>query len=123
MHYRDLIQETEIIEIKNGGIDVDVSDVVYDSRTAVPGSLFVAIFGFATDGHRFIEDAVKRGAKVIVHQAELDHYHDDVVYIKVTDCRAVFRSSHRKTHSLRHYRHQWQNQHHLFFKSRAARGE
>lgn len=87
MHYRDLIKETEIIEIKNGGIDVQISDVVYDSRTAVPDALFVAIFGFATDGHRFVEDAVKRGAKVIVHQAELEEYHDDVVYIKVTDCR------------------------------------
>ena len=87
MHYRDLIQETEIIEIKNGAIDVDVTDVVYDSRTAAPGALFVAIFGFATDGHRFIEDALSRGAKVIVHQAELEHYHHDVVYIKVTDCR------------------------------------
>ena len=51
--------------------------------------MFVAIFGFATDGHRFVEAAIDRGAAVIVHQADLARYHDDVVYLKVTDCRRL----------------------------------
>lgn len=36
--------------------------VVADSRRVVPGALFVALPGERTDGHRFIADAVTRGA-------------------------------------------------------------
>lgn len=40
----------------------EVQSVVIDSRTAVPGSLFVALHGERTDGHFFVEDAMQRGA-------------------------------------------------------------
>jgi len=89
MNYHDLIEESEIIEIKNGDREGAVTDVVYNSRRAVPGSMFVAIFGFETDGHEYVEDAIAHGAAVIVHQAELEKYHSDVTYIKVTDCRMM----------------------------------
>lgn len=46
--------------------DRDVSSVTWDSRLAVPGSLFVAISGFQADGHDFIEDALKKGAVGVV---------------------------------------------------------
>ena len=44
----------------------EVSAVCNDSRKAVPGSLFVAVRGFASDGHSFIAAAVTKGACVIV---------------------------------------------------------
>ena len=40
----------------------------YDSRGVVPGGLFVAIKGFKSDGHEFIDDAVQNGAAAIVAQ-------------------------------------------------------
>lgn len=90
MKLNKLITDAEILEIR-GTVDwdFDVSDVVYDSRKATENCMFVAIFGFATDGHKFIEPAIAGGAKVIVHQADLDNYHDDVVYFKVTNCRGL----------------------------------
>ncbi len=39
-----------------------ITDVVYDSRLATPGCLFVALRGGYADGHRFIGEAAKRGA-------------------------------------------------------------
>lgn len=45
-----------------GDLDTAVVDVCYDSRLAQPGSLFVALRGGYTDGHRFLEDARARGA-------------------------------------------------------------
>ena len=42
------------------------SSLVVDSRAVVAGSVFVALRGLHTDGHRFIDDAVARGARVIV---------------------------------------------------------
>ncbi|MDQ6929428.1 MAG: UDP-N-acetylmuramoyl-L-alanyl-D-glutamate--2,6-diaminopimelate ligase [Candidatus Eremiobacteraeota bacterium] len=40
--------------------------LVTDSRAVQPGSVFVALRGLHTDGHRFVDDAVARGARVIV---------------------------------------------------------
>jgi UDP-N-acetylmuramoyl-tripeptide--D-alanyl-D-alanine ligase len=39
-----------------------VTDVVVDSRSAIPGSLFVAFPGECVDGHDFVRDAFDRGA-------------------------------------------------------------
>jgi len=44
--------------------------VSYDSRRVVPGALFVAVPGFETDGHRYLDDALRRGANVLVVQAD-----------------------------------------------------
>ncbi len=46
--------------------DPDILSVEYDSRKVKEGSLFVAIEGYETDGHRFIEKAVKNGAVALV---------------------------------------------------------
>ena len=46
--------------------DPEITAVCYDSRKVEPGALFVAIEGFATDGHRFVDDAIKRGAAAVV---------------------------------------------------------
>jgi len=44
----------------------EVSAIVQDSRRAVPGSLFVAVRGFHSDGHQFIPQALLRGAEAAV---------------------------------------------------------
>nr|MBC7245872.1 UDP-N-acetylmuramoyl-tripeptide--D-alanyl-D-alanine ligase [Chloroflexota bacterium] len=46
------------------------TDVVIDSRAVVEGSLFVALPGEHTDGHLFVGDAFRRGARAaLVHRA------------------------------------------------------
>jgi len=42
------------------------TDVTHDSRQAREGTLFVAIKGETTDGHRFIDDVIRRGAVGVV---------------------------------------------------------
>ncbi|EDM97943.1 UDP-N-acetylmuramoyl-L-alanyl-D-glutamate--2,6-diaminopimelate ligase [Pseudoflavonifractor capillosus ATCC 29799] len=50
--------------------DVEISGISYDTRTIRPGELFVALTGYKTDGHRFLREAVKKGAAaVICHKA------------------------------------------------------
>jgi len=46
--------------------DVMVSGIHYDSRTVERGGIFVALRGASSDGHRFIADAIAKGAKVVV---------------------------------------------------------
>lgn len=43
-----------------------ISSFVIDSRQATPGSCFVALAGEHTDGHRFMRDAVERGAIAVI---------------------------------------------------------
>ena len=78
----------------NGDIRKEVTLVCNDSRKVVPGSLFVAVKGFATDGHDFISTAVKKGAYGIVYedQAAADEQitaagGNDITMIKVASSR------------------------------------
>lgn len=45
-----------------GGSDAVVTSVVVDSRTVSRGAMFVALPGERADGHRFVHDALARGA-------------------------------------------------------------
>ena len=46
--------------------DMEIKEVRYDSRAVQPGDLFVAIRGYATDGHQYIGKALEQGAAAIV---------------------------------------------------------
>jgi UDP-N-acetylmuramoyl-L-alanyl-D-glutamate--2,6-diaminopimelate ligase len=51
----------------NGPIpDLLINGIVSDSRQVQPGNLFMALSGGSTDGHRYIPDAIQRGAAVVV---------------------------------------------------------
>lgn len=59
------IQEAGLM-LLGGDSDPEVRDIVYDSRKAVEGSLFVAIKGMTADGHNYIKDACNRGCRMVV---------------------------------------------------------
>lgn len=48
--------------------DVEISDICYDTRNITKGALFVALSGYLTDGHRFIDDALSLGAVAVLCQ-------------------------------------------------------
>lgn len=57
--------------------DIEFSAVCVDSRNASPGSLFVALPGERTDGHRYVREALGRGASgVLVSEAGLQLVQD-----------------------------------------------
>ena len=47
-------------------LDMEISSISYDTRTIQPGALFVALSGDKTDGHRYIQTAVDRGAAAVL---------------------------------------------------------
>ncbi len=63
MRLSELLKNTEHVIY---GEDVDISAITYDSRNVAPGSLFVAVRGFSTDGHDYIEKAISAGAAAIL---------------------------------------------------------
>ncbi|MBI3923802.1 MAG: UDP-N-acetylmuramoyl-L-alanyl-D-glutamate--2,6-diaminopimelate ligase, partial [Armatimonadetes bacterium] len=60
-----LTDEVPDLEIHGAG-SVHITGIAYDSRTVTPGNLFVCIKGFKTDGHRFIQEALARGAAAVL---------------------------------------------------------
>lgn len=76
----------DIMIIGSGISETKVNGISYDSRQIREGYIFVCIKGFKFDGHDFIDDAVKNGAKVIVITKDVA-LKPDLVYIKVKDSR------------------------------------
>ena len=52
----------------DGNTAMDITAICNDSRKVTEGSLFIAVKGFASDGHSFIATAVNKGARAIVCQ-------------------------------------------------------
>ncbi len=80
------VQVSGVIERK------DISSIVYDSRKVKKNSLFVAVSGFTTDGHKFIIDAINKGAVAVILEnndaiPEEIFIHSKVAKILVKDSR------------------------------------
>ena len=65
MKLSELLRGLQVLEMQ-ADENMDIGYVTSDSRKVVPGSLFVAVTGFAADGNRFIPMALEKGAAVIV---------------------------------------------------------
>ncbi len=68
MRLSEILNNVEII--KNDVGDVEITEIVYDSRKVTPGCVFVAISGVGTDAHKFVQDALSKGAKCAVVEKE-----------------------------------------------------
>ena len=69
-----------------GTLPETVTAIAVDSRTALPGSLFVAVRGERVDGHGFAKGAVARGAAALIVEHEVDV---DVPQVIVEDTRVA----------------------------------
>ncbi|MBE5870519.1 MAG: UDP-N-acetylmuramoyl-L-alanyl-D-glutamate--2,6-diaminopimelate ligase [Lachnospiraceae bacterium] len=71
------------------GKDTDcVTEVVYDSRKATQGCLFICVAGADFDGHDFVKDVIQKGAKALVVEKEVQLPEEpDVAVIKVENTR------------------------------------
>ena len=89
---------TKEISQKCGFISVDgimnpsVTGLEYDSRNVKKGNLFFALPGLHTDGSLYINDAISRGAVVIVHENDISDKKNNIVYLKVKNARYAMSS-------------------------------
>jgi UDP-N-acetylmuramoyl-L-alanyl-D-glutamate--2,6-diaminopimelate ligase len=86
MRLRELLRDVPV-RTSGGNLDAGITSVVADSRLAVPGALFVAIPGFKSDGAKFIDAALAKGAVAVV--AESNRSQSPVAWIEVDDSRAA----------------------------------
>lgn len=73
-------------EVIKGNEESKVQNIRYDNRKIEQGDAFVCVKGFKVDGHSFIGDAIKKGARVLIVQEEVS-VQEDITIIKVKDTR------------------------------------
>jgi UDP-N-acetylmuramoyl-tripeptide--D-alanyl-D-alanine ligase len=81
---------TNIALILNGqhrGHDVEFTSVGTDSRTVMPGMLFVALQGEHFDGHDFVQDVLEQGATCALVRSDWAAAHPDLPLVGVADTR------------------------------------
>ena len=79
-----LIASIQLLRVV-GDIEIEITDLINDSRQAGKGVLFVAVKGVAVDSHRFIADVVKAGASAIVCEDLPQTLNEGVTYVQVKD--------------------------------------
>lgn len=70
----------------SGSETIEVSNVTHDSRQAREGTLFAAIRGLTMDGHRFVDDVIRRGAVGIISELDAPDGFQGA-WLKVADAR------------------------------------
>ena len=83
---QDLVQNVDY-ELVKGSLDVDISDIKDDSRKVEPNDMYIAKVGSTSDSHKYIPEVIKKGAKVIVIEKDIDVPDEDVKIIKVKSSR------------------------------------
>ncbi len=63
--------------------NTDITGIAYDSRAVMQGNVFVCVKGFETDGHKYVDSAIKNGASIIVAQDKID-VDVPVIYVENT---------------------------------------
>lgn len=88
MHLETLLQDIKDVEISGTITNTKVENIQYDSRKVTPGSLFVCIEGYKTDGHNFICDAAARGAVAVAVNKDVE-VEGNVIKIKHPNTRKL----------------------------------
>ena len=82
---KDLLEHLDY-QCLQGTTDKEITSVVYDSRKAEPGSLFLCIKGAVSDGHAYAKEVAEKGASVLVVQDAVE-VPEDVTVIQVENSR------------------------------------
>lgn len=67
MKLADLTERIRVRTVQ-GNTDIEIERIVYDSRQAGPGALFICIPGAKTDGHAYLQSVVEKGAAAVLVQ-------------------------------------------------------
>ena len=85
MKLRELLQDVEY-EFIQGDLELEISDIAYDSRKVGEDKAFVALTGFRVDGHDYIEKVLEVGCKCLIVEKEVSA-DEDVTIVRLKDTR------------------------------------
>ena len=82
MRLHELLYTVKILRLV-GSTNIEISNIQFDSRKIQKGDLFVAIEGKSLDGHKYIEDTVRDGARAVLVEKIPKILDNNVSYIQV----------------------------------------
>ena len=92
MELKKILSGIEGLKAK-GNLDIDVTNIECDSKKIQKGDMFVAIKGYDSDGHDYIDEAIENGASVIVIQEGSNiskkKLNDDITIIMANNTREL----------------------------------
>ncbi len=71
MELKKILVGLEGLKVK-GNIDIKITGIENDSKKIKKGNMFIAIKGYTTDGHEYIEEAIESGATAVMVEAGCD---------------------------------------------------
>jgi len=86
MKLQELLREIVPTRL-TGPAGQEITGICYDSRKVTPGSLFVAVKGFQSDGHAYIPKALEQGACALLVQDVPETLPENVTCVQVPDTR------------------------------------
>ena len=84
----DILNGVDVLDIL-GNKEIEISEIVFDSRKVIENSLYIAIKGTLADGHQYISSAIEKGAKGIVCEVLPEQKEEGIIYIKVENSSKV----------------------------------
>ena len=82
MILKDILYKASIRSV-TGDTNTAITDLQIDSRKVCAGGCFIAVKGYAADGHAFIETAIMNGAIAIVCEVLPENLQAQVTYVQV----------------------------------------
>ena len=71
MELKKMLVGLEELKVK-GNLEIEIEGLESNSKNVKKGYLFVAIKGFSTDGHQYVESAIENGATAIMIEEGCD---------------------------------------------------
>ena len=71
MKLKSMLVGLEGLKVK-GDLEIEITGIEKNSKEIKPGFLFVAIKGFSTDGHQYVENAIENGAVAVMVEEGCD---------------------------------------------------
>lgn len=85
MRLSQLLEECSCTLLQ-GDMDIEVTELLMDSRKACPGGVFVCIVGAKSDGHNFVDQVVAGGVKALIVEKPVK-VPEDVTVVMTEDTR------------------------------------
>lgn len=85
MRLTQLLEHLEY-EVVQGNEEIEVTELINDSRKASKGSVFVCISGAVSDGHIYAKEVVEKGAKALITEKDVE-VPSEAAVIRVKDTR------------------------------------
>ncbi|MGQ0827673.1 MAG: UDP-N-acetylmuramoyl-L-alanyl-D-glutamate--2,6-diaminopimelate ligase [Bacteroidota bacterium] len=85
---KDILYKVGLIEVK-GSTNMAITAISFDSRKIEKDSLFVAVKGTQSDGHKYIDETISKGAIAVLCEELPQTINEKVTYVKVKDASAA----------------------------------